>query len=214
MTEQNQTPETAAATAAVPVLTLDSSSMAQDKAELDQAVAELEKTGASPASVNTAKAMESTLADMDTSMLSEQDKQNIEAFVSKINIENPDHVLLYGADAQKKVADFSDSALATVRTNQTGEVGDMLVKLVGEIKGFGSEADKPGGIKGLFWNARKAVEEMKNKYEKVEVNVDSIATSLEQYQVQLLKDVSMFNHLYDMNSQYFKELTMYIIAGA
>ena len=100
MTEQNQTPETAAATAAVPVLTLDSSSMAQDKAELDQAVAELEKTGASPASVNTAKAMESTLADMDTSMLSEQDKQNIEAFVSKINIENPDHVLLYGADAQ------------------------------------------------------------------------------------------------------------------
>ncbi|MEA4999594.1 MAG: toxic anion resistance protein [Candidatus Limiplasma sp.] len=214
MTEQNQTPETAAATAAVPVLTLDSSSMAQDKAELDQAVAELEKTGASPASVNTAKAMESTLADMDTSMLSEQDKQNIEAFVSKINIENPDHVLLYGADAQKKVADFSDSALATVRTNQTGEVGDMLVKLVGEIKGFGSEADKPGGIKGLFWNARKAVEEMKNKYEKVEVNVDSIATSLEQYQVQLLKDVSMFNHLYDMNTQYFKELTMYIIAGA
>ena len=214
MTEQNQTPDTAAATATVPVLTLDSSSMAQDKAELDQAVADLEKTGASPASVNTAKAMETTLADMDTSMLSEQDKQNIEAFVSKINIENPDHVLLYGADAQKKVADFSDSALATVRTNQTGEVGDMLVKLVGEIKGFGSEADKPGGIKGLFWNARKAVEEMKNKYEKVEVNVDSISTSLEQYQVQLLKDVSMFNHLYDMNTQYFKELTMYIIAGA
>ena len=122
-------------------------------------------------------------------------------------------MLLYGADAQKKVADFSDSALATVRTDQTGEVGDMLVKLVSEIKGFGSDAEKPAGIKGLFWNAQKAFEEMKNKYDKVEVNVDTIATSLENYQVQLLKDVSMFNHLYDMNTQYFKELTMYIIAG-
>jgi len=214
MTEQNQTPNTAAQAAAVPVLTLDSSSMAKDKAELDEAVNALEKAGTSPAAVNTATAMKATLADMDTSMLSEQDKRSIEEFVSQINIDNPDHVLLYGADAQKKVADFSDSALSTVRTNQTGEVGDMLVKLVSEIKGFGSEGEKPSGLKGMFWNARKAVEEMKNKYEKVEVNVDSIATSLEQYQVQLLKDVSMFNHLYEMNTQYFKELTMYIIAGA
>ncbi len=214
MTEQNQTPNAAAQAAAVPVLTLDSSSMAKDKAELDEAVNALEKAGTSPAAVNTATAMKATLADMDTSMLSEQDKRSIEEFVSQINIDNPDHVLLYGADAQKKVADFSDSALSTVRTNQTGEVGDMLVKLVSEIKGFGSEGEKPSGLKGMFWNARKAVEEMKNKYEKVEVNVDSIATSLEQYQVQLLKDVSMFNHLYEMNTQYFKELTMYIIAGA
>ncbi len=213
MTEQNQTPNAAAQAAAVPVLTLDSSSMAKDKAELDEAVNALEKAGTSPAAVNTATAMKATLADMDTSMLSEQDKRSIEEFVSQINIDNPDHVLLYGADAQKKVADFSDSALSTVRTNQTGEVGDMLVKLVSEIKGFGSEGEKPSGLKGMFWNARKAVEEMKNKYEKVEVNVDSIATSLEQYQVQLLKDVSMFNHLYEMNTQYFKELTMYIIAG-
>ena len=212
MTEINQTPETATATAAVPVLTLDASSMAKDKADLDEAVAALEKTAA-PGAGNAAKAVEATLADMDTSMLSETEKKSIEDFVQKINIENPDHVLLYGADAQKKVADFSDSALATVRTDQTGEVGDMLVKLVSEIKGFGSDAEKPSGIKGLFWNAQKAFEELKNKYEKVEVNVDGISTSLENYQVQLLKDVSMFNHLYDMNTQYFKELTMYIIAG-
>ena len=214
MTESNQTPEVATATAAVPVLTLDASSMAKDKADLDQAVAALEKTGtANSSAANAAEAVQATLADMDTSMLSEAEKKSIEDFVQKIDIENPDHVLLYGADAQKKVADFSDSALATVRTNQTGEVGDMLVKLVGEIKGFGSEGEKPAGLKGLFWNAQKAIEDMKNKYEKVEVNVDSISTSLENYQVQLLKDVSMFNHLYDMNTQYFKELTMYIIAG-
>ena len=212
MTELNQTPDTAAATA-VPVLTLDTDSMAKDKAALDDAVSALEKTAATPAAVNTAQAVEATLADMDTSMLSEADKKSIEDFVQKIDIENPDHVLLYGADAQKKVADFSDSALATVRTDQTGEVGDMLVKLVSEIKGFGSDAEKPTGLKGLFWNAQKAFEELKNKYEKVEVNVDGIATSLENYQVQLLKDVSMFNRLYDMNTQYFKELTMYILAG-
>ena len=109
MTEQNQTPNAAAQAAAVPVLTLDSSSMAKDKAELDEAVNALEKAGASPAAVNTATAMKATLADMDTSMLSEQDKRSIEEFVSQINIDNPDHELLYGADAQKKVADFSDS---------------------------------------------------------------------------------------------------------
>ncbi|MEA4928473.1 MAG: toxic anion resistance protein [Candidatus Limiplasma sp.] len=214
MTEQNQAPETATASAAVPTLTLDTDSLAKDKADLDQAVAALEKSAATPAAVNTAEAVEATLADMDTSMLSDAEKKSIEDFVQKIDIENPDHVLLYGADAQKKVADFSDSALATVRTDQTGEVGDMLVKLVGEIKGFGDSAEKPTGIKGLFWNAQKAFEEIKNKYEKVEVNVDGIATSLENYQVQLLKDVSMFNRLYDMNTQYFKELTMYILAGS
>jgi uncharacterized protein YaaN involved in tellurite resistance len=208
MTDANQNPQTATAT--VPMLTLDPASTAKDKANLDEAVAALEKAGTAP---DAAKAVEATLTDMDTSMLSEADKQSIEAFVKQINIENPDHVLLYGADAQKKVADFSDSALATVRTDQTGEVGNMLVKLVSEIKGFGSEAEKPAGLKGLFWNAQKAIEEMKSKYEKVEVNVDGIATSLEDYQRQLLKDVSMFNHLYDMNTQYFKELTMYIVAG-
>ena len=213
MTEQNQTPEAAATATAVPVLTLDTNSMAKDKADLDDAVAALEKTGTSPTAANATQAVEATLADMDTSMLSETEKKSIDEFVGKIDLENPDHVLLYGADAQKKVADFSDSALATVRTNQTGEVGNMLVKLVSEIKGFGNDAEKPNGIMGLFWNAQKAVEEMKNKYEKVEVNVETIATSLENYQVQLLKDVSMFNHLYDMNTTYFKELTMYIIAG-
>lgn len=201
---QNPTPETATAT--MPVLTLDPSSMAKDKGILEEAIQSLEGNAAP-------KAVESTLRDMDTSMLTEEDKRGIEVFVKQIDITNPDHVLLFGADAQKKIADFSDSALATVRTNQTGEIGNMLVKLVGEIRNFGEGAEQPKGVGRLFWNAKRAVEDIKLKYDKVEANVGTISTALEDHQVQLLKDVSMFNHLYDMNTQYFKELTMYIIAG-
>lgn len=186
-----------------PALTLEPA-MTRDKVMMEEAVKQLE---AAPAA-----AAEAT-AEMDTSMLSEADRRVIEEFAGKIDLNNTDHVLLYGSDAQKKIADFSDSALATVRTNDTGEVGEMLVKLVNEIKGFGDAAEKPKGIGGLFWNAKKAVSDMQTKYDKVEVNVDAIASSLEGYQVQLLKDISLFNHLYDMNTEYFKELTMYILAG-
>ena len=186
-----------------PALTLEPA-MTRDKVMMEEAVKQLE---AAPA------AAVETATEMDTSMLSEADRRVIEEFAGKIDLNNTDHVLLYGSDAQKKIADFSDSALATVRTNDTGEVGEMLVKLVNEIKGFGDAAEKPKGIGGLFWNAKKAVSDMQTKYDKVEVNVDAIASSLEGYQVQLLKDISLFNHLYDMNTEYFKELTMYILAG-
>ena len=186
-----------------PALTLEPA-MTRDKVMMEEAVKQLQ---AAPAAA--AKAA----AEMDTSMLSGADRRVIEEFARKIDLNNTDHVLLYGSDAQKKIADFSDSALATVRTNDTGEVGEMLVKLVNEIKGFGDAAEKPKGIGGLFWNAKKAVSDMQTKYDKVEVNVDAIASSLEGYQVQLLKDISLFNHLYDMNTEYFKELTMYILAG-
>lgn len=186
-----------------PALTLEPA-MTRDKVMMEEAVKQLE---AAPAA-----AAEAT-AEMDTSMLSEADRRAIEEFAQKIDLNNTDHVLLYGSDAQKKIADFSDSALATVRTNDTGEVGEMLVKLVNEIKGFGDSAEKPKGLGGLFWNAKKAVSDMQTKYDNVEVNVDAIASSLEGYQVQLLKDISLFNHLYDMNTEYFKELTMYILAG-
>ena len=186
-----------------PALTLEPA-MTRDKVMMEEAARQLE---AAPAAAAEAA------AEMDTSMLSEADRRAIEEFAGKIDLNNTDHVLLYGADAQKKIADFSDSALATVRTNDTGEVGEMLVKLVNEIKGFGDAAEKPKGIGGLFWNAKKAVSDMQTKYDNVEVNVDAIASSLEGYQVQLLKDISLFNHLYDMNTEYFKELTMYILAG-
>jgi len=92
-------------------------------------------------------------------------------------------------------------------------VGDMLVDLVGEIRGFNETAEKPKGLAGLFWNAKKAISDMTVKYDEVSANVEKISSALESHQVQLLKDVAMFNHLYDMNTQYFKELTMYIVAG-
>ena len=206
MTENNPN------TIETPVLTLNPTSMAQDKAVLEEAVQAMEAQPA-PTAHNAAQAASDAVKEMDTSMLTEAEKQAIEAFVSQIDVNNTDHVLLYGADAQKKLSDFSDTALNAVRTSDTGAVGDMLVDLVGEIKGFNETAEKPKGIAGLFWNAKKAINDMTVKYDEVSSNVEKISTALESHQVQLLKDVSMFNHLYDMNTQYFKELTMYIIAG-
>jgi len=196
----------------IPVLTLNPASMAKDKAELETAAAQLEATP-EPTAQAVAETASDAVAQMDTSMLTEDEIKAIEAFVDQIDVNNTDHVLLYGAEAQKKISDFSDSALQAVRTCDTGEVGDMLVKLVGEIKGFAETAEKPKGLGGLFWNAKKAIGDMTAKYDEVEANVETIATALESHQIQLLKDVAMFNRLYDMNTQYFKELTMYIVAG-
>lgn len=195
----------------IPVLTLDPTSMAQDKAELEQTARELEQAAA-PSAKAAAQAAGEAVEQLDAS-LTEEERKAIEAFVEQIDVNNTDHVLLYGAEAQKKISEFSDSALAAVRTSDTGEVGDMLVKLVGEIKGFNESAEKPKGLGGLFWNAKKAITDMTAKYDEVQANVDTISTALENHQVQLLKDVAMFNRLYDMNNQYFKELTMYILAG-
>ena len=203
MTEKN--PNT------IPTLTLNPASMAQDQAVLEetaQAIEAIPQPGANAAAQAAGEAVEQLDAN-----LTPEEKKAIEDFIGQIDVNNTDHVLLFGAEAQKKIADFSDSALATVRTKDTGEVGDMLVKLVSEIKGFNESAEEPKGLGRLFWNAKKAVSDMKDRYDEVEVNVDEIATALEKHQIQLLKDVAMFNHLYDMNNEYFRELTMYIIAG-
>lgn len=195
----------------IPVLTLNPTSMAQDKADLEEAAQAFEQAAA-PSAQSAAQAASEAVEQLDAS-LTEEEKKAIETFVEQIDVNNTDHVLLYGAEAQKKISEFSDSALAAVRTSDTGEVGDMLVKLVSEIKGFNETAEKPKGLGGLFWNAKKAITDMTAKYDEVEANVDTISTALESHQVQLLKDVAMFNRLYDMNTQYFKELTMYIVAG-
>ncbi len=197
----------------IPELSLDDRSMAKDKADLEEAVAALEKVKATAPTAKAAKVAEKALDALDTSMLNENEMQTIEELAKKIDIENPEHVLLYGASEQKKVAEFSDGALQAVRTDQTGETGEMLLKLISEIKGFSTEADRPSGIRGWFWDARKNFEEIKNRYEKVDVNVDVVARTLEENQVTLLKDISMLNHLYDKNTQYFKDLTMLIAAG-
>ena len=147
------------------------------------------------------------------SQLTPAERQAIEDFLGKLDVTNPDHVLLFGADAQKKIADFSDTALEAVQTQDTGEVGDMLINLVSELKGFEADAEEPKGLRKLFSKAEDKVERMKARYTKVSGNVENIANSLEDYQAQLLKDVAMFDRLYDQNSDYFRQLTLYIIAG-
>ena len=150
---------------------------------------------------------------LDGAELSSEDEENINAFVDQINLNDADNILLYGSAAQKKIADFSDSAILTIKNKDSGEVGDMLVDLIGKLKGFNDSTEKPKGIAGLFYNAKRQLENMKNKYETVEVNVEQIATELEKHQAALLKDIAMFDMMYQTNANYFKELTMYIIAG-
>ena len=186
----------------IPELTLNPQTPAMDQAQVEaaaQAAQAAQKPVEAPA--------------LDTSMLTEAERKSIDEFIQKLDITNPDHVLLFGAEAQKKISDFSDQALDCVRTADTGEVGDMLVNLVSELKGFEADAEEPKGLKKLFMSAEKQMTQLKARYDKVEDNVENIAQSLENYQIRLLKDVSMFDHLYDTNTAYFKELTMYIIAG-
>ncbi len=149
---------------------------------------------------------------LDNSQLTDAERRAIEDFIGKLDVTNPDHVLLFGAEAQKKVAAFSDTALDAVKTQETGEVGQMLGKLVTELKGFDADAE-PKGLRRLFAKPINELERMKAQYAKVSTNVEIIANSLEDYQAQLLKDVAMFDRLYDQNSRYFRELTLYIIAG-
>ena len=150
---------------------------------------------------------------LDDSQLSDAEKKAIDDFIGRVDITNPDHVLLYGADAQKKIADFSQTALDAVKTQDTGEVGNMLVNLVAELKGFQKDSDEPKGLAKLFTKAEDKITRMQARYNKVSVNVDNIANSLEGYEAQLLKDVAMFDRLYDQNNDYFHQLTLYIIAG-
>ena len=147
------------------------------------------------------------------SSLTDEEKIQVAAFSKTIDLTNPDHVMLYGADAQKKISGFADTVLANVKTGDTGEVGDILTKLITELKGFNAAGEKPKGLKGLFFGAKQQIASIQAKYEDVSKNVEGIAGNLENHQVQLLKDVAMFNKLYDMNLAYFHELTMYIVAG-
>ena len=160
-----------------------------------------------------APAVEEQAPGLDESQLTEAEKKAIDDFIRKVDVTNPDHVLLFGADAQKKIADFSQTALDAVKTQDTGEVGNMLVNLVAELKGFQKDSEEPKGLARLFGKAEDKITRMQAKYNKVSVNVENIASSLESYQAQLLKDVAMFDRLYDQNSDYFHQLTLYIIAG-
>ena len=148
---------------------------------------------------------------LDDSMLSEEEKKMVEAFAGQIDLSDSAAVLQYGAGAQKKMADFSETALDNVKTKDLGEVGTLLSDVVTELKSFDAEEEK--GFLGFFKKSSNKLTAMKAKYAKAEVNVDRICQVLEGHQVQLLKDAAMLDKMYELNLTYFKELTMYILAG-
>ena len=144
-------------------------------------------------------------------VLTAQEQQLVNDFAAKIDVENTAQILQYGAGTQKKMADFSDAALANVRAQDLGEVGDLLVNVVGELQGFDAEEEK--GFLGFFKKQTNKLELMKARYDKAEVSVEKISDTLQQHQVRLLKDSAMLDQMYEQNLAYFKELTMYILAG-
>ena len=146
------------------------------------------------------------------SVLSEEERKTVDEFAKQIDITSSTMVLQYGAEAQKKIADFSESALQNVRTKDLGEVGDMMADLVGELKGF-SEEEEDKGLFGMFRKTANKVEKMKARYDKAEVNVNKISKALEDHQITLMRDIALLDQLYEKNMVHFKELTMYIMAG-
>ena len=144
-------------------------------------------------------------------VLTAQEQKMVADFAAKIDVENTAQILQYGAGTQKKMADFSDAALANVRTQDLGEVGDLIAGVVGELKGFDAEEEK--GLFGFFRKQTNKLEAMKTRYAKAEVNVEKISDALQQHQVRLLKDSAVLDKMYEQNLAYFKELSMYILAG-
>ena len=149
---------------------------------------------------------------IDDSMLNEAEKKMVDDFAKKIDISDSQLVLQYGAAAQKSVASFSENALSNVRNKDLGEIGDTLTSLTMELKSLGQEEEEKG-LFGFFKKAGNRLETMKVQYSKAEVNVEKIARELEQHQRILMKDIAMFDQMYELNLKYYKELTMYIIAG-
>ena len=152
------------------------------------------------------------VAGPDLSVLSPAEQKAVREFVDKIDLTNSAVVLQYGVGAQKNIAAFSESALSSVRTKDMGEVGDMISSLVVELQNFDTEEERKG-LFGLFKKAGNSLDAMKTKYAKVETNVDRIAGELEKQQITLLKDIAVLDQMYDKNLDYYKQLTMYILAG-
>lgn len=144
-------------------------------------------------------------------VLTAEEQQIVADFAAKIDVENSIQILQYGAGTQKKMADFSDAALENVRTQDLNEVGDLIVDVVGELKGFDAEEKK--GLFGFFRRQISKLEVFKNRYAKAEANVERIGDALQQHQIRLLKDSAVLDKMYEQNLDYFKELSMYILAG-
>lgn len=144
-------------------------------------------------------------------VLTPEERKMVNDFAAKIDIENTNQILQYGAGTQKKMADFSDTALENVKTQDLGEIGELISNVVGELKDF--DVQEEGKFFGFFRKQTSKIENLKNKYDKAQVNVEKITDSLQQHQVRLMKDSAMLDKMYEQNLNYFKELTMYILAG-
>lgn len=149
--------------------------------------------------------------EMEETILTPEEQKLVADFAARIDIENTNQILQYGAGTQKKMADFSDAALANVKTQELGEAGDLIAEVVGELRDFDATEEK--GIFGFFKKQSNKIEAMKNRYAKAEVNVQKIVDSLQEHQIRLMKDSAMLDKMYQQNLNYYKELTMYILAG-
>lgn len=170
---------------------------------------ELPKTAELPAENKTAEAVKPEEIVIE---LTPEEQKMVDDFAAQIDITNTQMIMQYGVSTQKKVADFSETALANVRTKDMGEVGQMLADVVTELKGFDEEEDNKG-LFGLFKKSANRMTSMKAKYDKAEVNVNKISEALDSHQIVLLKDIAMLDKMYVLNQNYFKELSMYILAG-
>ena len=149
-------------------------------------------------------------------LLSEEEKKAIDDFIEKVDVTDTAQVIQFGAAAQNKISSFSDNVLQNVKTQSTGEAGDLLAELVAEVKSFNTEVPdslSPKGISGIFFNVKKQIDKMIAKYSKVETNIDKIEKQLETEKIKMLKDITIFDTLYEKNLEYFKEISLYIIAG-
>ena len=179
---------------AAPTLTLDP--IADEAAE----AAKLEAPKAEPVKV-------------EDTPLSPEEQKMVNDFAEKIDITNSQMVLQYGAASQKKLSDFSETALSRVKTKDMGETGELITSLISELQGFDATAEQPKGFLGLFKKAGNNLEQLKTRYESADKNVERIKAQLEDHQVTLMKDITMLDKMYELNLVYFKELTMYILAG-
>ena len=184
---------------AAPSLTLDAApTLTLDPAADEQVVEEVKK--AEPVKV-------------EDTPLSPEEQKMVDDFAEKIDITNSQMVLQYGAASQKKLSDFSETALSRVKTKDMGETGELITGLISELQGFDANAEQPKGIFGFFKKAGNNLDQLKTRYESADKNVERIKAQLEDHQVVLMKDITMLDKMYQLNLVYFKELTMYILAG-
>ena len=159
------------------------------------------------------EAKKETPVQVEDTPLSPEEQKMVDDFAEKIDLTNSQLVLQYGAASQKKLSDFSETALSRVKTKDMGETGELITSLIAELQGFDANAEQPKGIFGFFKKAGNNIEQLKTRYESADKNVERIRAQLEDHQVTLMKDITMLDKMYQLNLVYFKELTMYILAG-